>query len=721
MRSGDRRIDRTHPQVRVSWPLVTPKQDETLEPPAAGLAAPGADLSVSGRSGVIRLVRAIPIRWRILSIAALNSAVVLVLAGLIWSGAGVLSSAWDDVRRVRESDQILALLEGETGRLQNLIHRYINQPSPELFAEILLLREAVLGTLNTRASTDPMLSGSVAELERVTERFLSGFGELRSVQTTISKTYEEQVLRPAKDMAGLYSVIEGATGHRDALIWPSLGKSREAFTAMLVAANAYYLSLASASAEEARRNTETIERTIPVMTDLADNDLQRIALQRLQERAVALREGLGKLSEQLASRTDLLRNSIDASQADTIGAIDGLSVKMRQREQNAQATFDRTLADISRKTLLIAVMFLAIIVIVGIVIALSIRLPLQQIMTSMQNITSGDYDSKVQGTAAQDEIGAMARAVEVFRENAIAKREADNELRASKEKAESALLELNAAQQNLIDAERLAALGGLVAGVAHEVNNPIGISLTVASSFARRADMFEAELRSETPLRRSQLEDFVRTSRDAAQQLVANLHRAGELIQSFKQVAVDRSHAERRQFSLREATDQIIASLRPVLKKAPISLSIEVPDGLMIDGYPGSYGQILTNLFLNATNHAFPDGQAGTISISAKPRGSDDIEVIFADNGAGMTPDVQRQAFDPFFTTRRNEGGTGLGLHIVYNLVTQQLGGRMMLESRLGQGTTFRIIMPRAATGGSAESGASNGTTQWPTRTMSST
>jgi signal transduction histidine kinase len=458
------------------------------------------------------------------------------------------------------------------------------------------------------------------------------------------------------------------------------------------------------------------------MIQLADNDLQRIALQRLQGRTVALRQGLAKLSEQLASRTDLLRNSIDASQADTIGAIDGLSVKMRQREQTAQATFDRTLADISRKTLLIAVMFLAIIVIAGIVIALSIRLPLQQIMASMQTITSGDYDAEVQGTTAKDEIGAMARAVEVFRENAIAKRAADDELRASKEKAESALLELNAAQQNLIDAERLAALGGLVAGVAHEVNNPIGISLTVASSFARRADMFEAELKSERPLRRSQLQDFVRTCQDAAQQLVANLHRAGELIQSFKQVAVDRSHAERRQFSLGEATDQIIASLRPVLKKSPVTISVEVPDGLIVDGYPGSYGQILTNLFLNATNHAFPGGKSGTISISAKPRGNDDIEIIFADNGAGMTPDVQRQAFDPFFTTRRNEGGTGLGLHIVYNLVTQQLGGRMMLESRLGQGTTFRIIMPRAATGGSTESSVtSNGTAPWPTRTMSST
>ena len=693
---------------------IAPRQDDAAERPA-GLAA-------RGRAVLVGLLRAVPIRWRILSIAALNSAVVVVLAAMIWNGAKVLGSAWDDVRQVRESDKVLALLESETGRLHNLIHRYINQPSPELFAEILLLREAVLGTLTTRASTDPMLSGSVEELERVTERFLNGFGELRGVQATISKTYEEQVLTPARDMAGLYSVIEGATGHRDAEIWPALGRSREAFTAMLVAANAYYLSLASASAEEARRNTDTIEKTIPEMSGLADNDLQRLALQRLQARTNALREGLAKLSEQLASRTELLRNTIDASQAETIGAIDDLSVKMRGREQRAQETFDRTLADISRRVMSIAVMFLGIILSAGVLIALSIRLPLQQIMAAMHAITSGDYGRKVQGTGARDEVGAMARAVEVFRENAIAKRKTEDELRASKEKAEGALLELNAAQQNLIDAERLAALGGLVAGVAHEVNNPIGISLTVASSLSRRAEMFEAELRSDSPLRRSQLEEFVRNARDAAGQLVANLHRAGELIQSFKQVAVDRSHAERRQFNLGEATDQIIASLRPVLKRSPITLSVDVPEGLVIDGYPGSYGQILTNLFLNAATHAFADGRAGAITVSARPRGAEDVEIIFADNGAGMTPDVQRQAFDPFFTTRRNEGGTGLGLHIVYNLVTQQLGGRMVLDSRLGQGTTFRIIMPRAAKGGSATADQeSDGTPQWPNRTMSST
>jgi signal transduction histidine kinase len=699
--------------------MVQPaRQSEMMESPA-GFAG-------RGHLRLVGLVRAVPIRWRILSIAALNSAVVVVLVALIWNGVQILGSAWDDVRQVRESDKILAGLESETGHLQNLIHRYINQPSPELSSEIAHSREVVLGTLTKRASSDPMLSGAATRLEHVTERFLSGFSELRAVQSKISKTYEDEVLSPARDMAGLYSIIEGATGHGDALIWPSLGKSREAFTAMLVAANAYYLSLATASAEEARRNTESIRQSIPVMSDLAENDLQRMALQRLDERAKALSQGLANLSAQLASRTELLRDAIDASQAEASSVIDDLSVKMRQREQKAQETFDQTLADISRKVLSIAVIFLGIIITAGVLIALSIRLPLRQIMTAMAAITSGDLDRRVQGTNASDEVGEMARAVEVFRENAIAKRKTEDELRASKEKAENALLELNAAQQNLIDAERLAALGGLVAGVAHEVNNPIGISLTVASSFARRTEAFEAELNSGHGLRRSQLDEFVKTSRDAAQQLVGNLHRAGELIQSFKQVAVDRSHAERRLFSLSEATDQIIASLRPALKKAAIALSVEVPENLIIDGYPGSYGQILTNLFLNAANHAFPDGRSGTITISAKPRGNDDVEIIFADNGAGMTPDVQRQAFDPFFTTRRNEGGTGLGLHIVYNLVTQQLGGRMMLDSRPGQGTTFRIIMPRtanrAAKGGQAQENQNrDGTTSWPNRTMSST
>ena len=668
---------------------------------------------------IVKLLRSIPIRWRILSIAGLNAAVVVVLTIMIWNSARVLDQAWVDVRRVRASERALTSLESQTGRLQNLIHRYIDEPTPELLAEIMQVRKAVLGTLKRRALRDPMLSGSIAMFKQTTARLLGGFGELRSLQATITKTYQEQVLAPAKDMAGLFSTIESATGRRDAPIWPALGRSRDAFTAMLVAINSYDLSPARASAEEARRNTETIEKTIPEISGLADNDVQRQALERLKARTVALRKGLSRLSEEYSRRSDVLRNTIDAAQADAGREVHQLSAGMREHERKAQVTFDRTLSNISRRVVSIAVMLLGVILSAGVLIALSIRLPLQQIMRAMDAIMSGDYERKVQGTNARDEIGAMARAVEVFRENAIAKRKAEDELHTTKEKAESALFELNTAQQNLIDAERLAALGSLVAGVTHEVNNPLGISLTVASSFAQRTEMFEARLRNEGQLRRSQLEDFVRNSRDACRQLVANLHRAGELIQSFKQVAVDRSHAERRKFLLDEATSQIIASLRPVLKRAPIGLAVDVPEGLVIDGYPGSYGQILTNLFLNATNHAFGDDRAGTISITARPRGQRDVEIIFADDGAGMTPDVQRQAFEPFFTTRRDEGGTGLGLHIVYNLVTQQLGGRMMLESRPGQGTTFRIIMPRTAQDSSATDDTDG--SQWQNRTMSST
>ncbi|HEY9358877.1 MAG TPA: HAMP domain-containing sensor histidine kinase, partial [Xanthobacteraceae bacterium] len=631
------------------------------------------------------VVRVLPIRWRLLSIAALNATVAIILAALIWNGANVLSRAWDDVRTVRESDRLLVLLESEASRLQNLIHRYINQPSQEVLTEILGLHGEVLSTLRNRGAVDPVLSGSADELRAVTERFLQGFGEVRALQTTIAHTYENEVLKPAREMAGLYAIIEGAIGARDALLLPSLGKSREAFTASLVAANAFYLSLASDAADEASRNITTVEQTIPVMIDLAENNLQRTALTALAQRAAAFGDGLKTLAEQFAMRTNLLKTAIDDNQAAMIAVINKLSAQMTLRELQAQGSFDHTLANIYQNVALVAVIFLTLIVVIGALIARSINLPLKEIMAAMHAVVSEKYDQPIQGTQARDEIGEMARAVAVFRENAIAKRKAEDELRASKDRAEKALEDLREAQQNLIAAEKLAALGGLVAGVAHEVNNPIGISLTVASSFARRCDEFAKEVGS-GPLRRSRLDEFLEGGRDAANQLVSNLQRAGELVQSFKQVAVDRSHADRRPFDLRESTDQIVASLRPVLKKSQITLTVDVPPGINMDSYPGSYGQVLTNLFLNSVVHAFPDGRAGSVLVEAR-QVRDDVDIFVSDDGVGMSEEIQRRAFDPFFTTRRGEGGTGLGLHIIFNLVTQQLGGRLAFESRLGWGT----------------------------------
>jgi signal transduction histidine kinase len=220
--------------------------------------------------------------------------------------------------------------------------------------------------------------------------------------------------------------------------------------------------------------------------------------------------------------------------------------------------------------------------------------------------------------------------------------------------------------------------------------------MTVASTLARRCEIFSAEL-DQGQMRRSRLVEFIDSNREAANQLVANLQRAGELIQSFKQVAVDRSHAERRQFDLRQSTEQILASLRPGLKKSHIELVTEIPEGILMDSYPGHYGQVLTNLFLNAVKHGFDGVPEGTIHIEARRVGTGQVEINFYDDGKGMTEEVQRRAFDPFFTTRRSEGGTGLGLHIVYNLVTRRLGGRIMVSSAPWRGTTFRITLPLSA------------------------
>jgi PAS domain S-box-containing protein len=272
----------------------------------------------------------------------------------------------------------------------------------------------------------------------------------------------------------------------------------------------------------------------------------------------------------------------------------------------------------------------------------------------------------------------------------------EQEMRKAKDAAEAALHNLRETQNSLIEAEKLAALGRLVAGVAHEVNNPVGISLTVASSLERKTTLFAAEV-ARGDLKRSSLHEFLDTSRDASSQLVANLNRAAELIQSFKQVAADRNYSDQRNFDLGDLTEQVVMSLRPGLRKHHLALSVDCQPNLTMNSYPGPYGQVLTNLFLNAVAHAFPDGRPGEVHIEVRESGKDNVEIIFSDNGCGMSLDVRRRAFDPFFTTRRDQGGTGLGLHIVYSIVTNRLGGRLDLDSEPGEGTRIQIILPRVA------------------------
>jgi C4-dicarboxylate-specific signal transduction histidine kinase len=209
-------------------------------------------------------------------------------------------------------------------------------------------------------------------------------------------------------------------------------------------------------------------------------------------------------------------------------------------------------------------------------------------------------------------------------------------------------LEVRAAQDSLVQTEKLAALGRLVAGVAHEINTPVGTSLTVASAFINKINRFAVEVAS-GDVRRSVLTEFIAVSREAASQIMINLGHAADLIQSFKQVAADRNVSDRRRFDLGQVTEQVVKGLRFGLRGQNLNVSVECEPNLAMNSYPGPYGQVLTNLVLNSAVHAFPDGVRGSVHIAAQASGKDNVEVLFSDDGCGMGPEVKRPCVRPFF------------------------------------------------------------------------
>lgn len=267
-------------------------------------------------------------------------------------------------------------------------------------------------------------------------------------------------------------------------------------------------------------------------------------------------------------------------------------------------------------------------------------------------------------------------------------------LREANDKLNATLQNLQQAQNQLVQSDKLAALGSLVAGVAHELNTPIGNALMAVSTLRDRLQTFQARMAS--GLRRSDLEGFVQQVSTAEEIAERNLHRAAELVSSFKQVAVDQTSSQRRGFDLAELVHEIELTLQPMLKRTPYTLEAEVPTGIRLDSYPGPLGQVLANLIQNAVLHGLEGRETGHIRLQAHAD-AHGVTLSVSDDGRGIPRHLHERIFDPFFTTKLGQGGSGLGLHIVHNIVTGILGGQIALESEPDQGTTFRLDFPRTA------------------------
>jgi signal transduction histidine kinase/streptogramin lyase len=273
--------------------------------------------------------------------------------------------------------------------------------------------------------------------------------------------------------------------------------------------------------------------------------------------------------------------------------------------------------------------------------------------------------------------------------------ERTRELASAKARAEQALEQLVGAKAQLVQAEKMASLGQLVAGVAHEVNTPIGIALTAASHLhdvVREADAQIAAAR----FTRSDFERWRSTTHEAMRLITSSLDRASKLISAFKQVAVDQSSEQRRAFDLAAFLEEVMDALRPTYRRVLNRVDVDCAAGIRMDTYPGALFQVFTNLITNAVVHAFCEGAEASLRVSVQEVGGT-VCMRVRDNGVGMSAEVAARAFDPFFTTRRGSGGSGLGLHLVYNIVTQLLGGSISLHTAPGQGCEFVITLPREA------------------------
>jgi signal transduction histidine kinase len=272
-----------------------------------------------------------------------------------------------------------------------------------------------------------------------------------------------------------------------------------------------------------------------------------------------------------------------------------------------------------------------------------------------------------------------------FRTNQALRREID--------RSEKMLADLRDAQAHLVQAEKLASLGQLVAGVAHEINTPLGLALTTSTTIEGDLQQLGHTIAS-GQVRRSELDRGIARVNAGLRLVFANLTRAVDLVQSFKQVAIDQTIEEQRSFELQSWLRELVSTLEPLVRRKGHRLQVQCKAGIILDSYPGALAQVISNLILNAIVHGFPEGRSGHLELAVSCPAEGEVRLICSDDGVGIPAEDLSKVFDPFFTTRRSKGSTGLGLHIVFNLVASSLQGQIEVTSAVGCGTTFTVTLP---------------------------
>lgn len=334
--------------------------------------------------------------------------------------------------------------------------------------------------------------------------------------------------------------------------------------------------------------------------------------------------------------------------------------------------------------------------------------PMARLSQAADELAAGQLDKPLE-LGGEDELARVGKAMERMRlallrafddlrehastlEDQVAQR--TYELTQANAEVTQALANLKTAQRELVESEKLASLGRLVAGVAHELNTPLGNALTVVSALEDRWNKLDRMLTDNTPMRRSQLEELVKDTRRGQDILHRNVQKAADLVRDFKQVAIDQTSDTRREFELGQVVEDVLVMVEPSFKHTPYRIRTELAPSLQMSSFPGALGQVLTNLLMNTLVHAFEGCERGQVMVKCRRIDEREVELRVEDDGRGMDASVVRRIFDPFFTTKLGKGGSGLGMHIVHNIVTNVLGGQIEVMSSPGEGTQMVMRLP---------------------------
>ncbi|WP_442770414.1 ATP-binding protein [Zoogloea ramigera] len=786
------------------------------------------------RARIDAWLRATSLGRRLTLLSLLSVAGLTMLLALNLLSSGLKDAYFDSIEVLNVQQRQLQHFNTETARLQAAIQQYLAVPDEALVRQIDGATELLFAELDTTDKTRADYADELASLRQSLQSFVAGYQELKRINLEIDRIYHRELLESAQQSARLLSLMlsRSAENTGQTLIGPASRSLIDAFVDALLKMNAYYARREVNVSLATRTSLERVAQLSPLIEQLTHDAFERAVLRDLGERTHRMISGLGSLQRAYARRAAVMERQIEASQRDIARVASSLDERHAGIEAELRARYTSRLSMINALSVMIGAVVIGVTLLLGALVAASIREPLRALLRTVEAFSRGRFDEPVPDVG-DNELGRLAGALREFRQSAgqraLAERalresearlrtlsdmssdvfwevDADfrytalsglraNELLAwhvmllgvcpwdnpgvkgeplewsrlrnafeshqpfrdlqfqlqlpdggvihlqvsgdpvfghdggfcgfrgtgkdiSKQKAvEAEIRRLNQsleqrvaerttelrqtnerlahALEHLVQAEKLASLGNLVAGVAHELNTPLGNTLLMATHLRNRVHELQDVFKTGA-MRRSELTAFIELSSDGLDLIERNLNRAAGLLANFKQVAVDQTSAQRRRFDLRKTVDEVVATLMPGLRKRRLVLVVDIPEGLELDSFPGPLEQVIANIVTNAAIHAFGPDEAGELFILAEPVGTGEIELCIRDNGCGIPPEVQGRVFDPFFTTRMGQGGSGLGLYIVYNIVTSLLGGSIEVSSTPG-GTCFTMRFPACA------------------------